>query len=296
MKEKFKKESLVINLSVLLSTIFLISEIIMAICTNSRAILIDCISGGADLFLIVVISFLLPLIYRPVSEKTPYGYSQIESIFIILKGFAVVIISMFLIKDSIEILLSGGTELDYSSIAIFELILGIFCVISYVVLKKMSKGVKTPVVKSDLIVWKIDMIYSFGMFLSFAIQIFLVNTRFSVISPYVDSVLAIIISLFMLPEPFKMIIKSFKNIILFAPEKETIEEIKEIVGKEIKMYPYEPTFYDVVKTGRKIWIEVYIKSENNMLNLVELKKAKKQVEKHLKQEFDEIYVELTPEL
>ena len=93
-----------------------------------------------------------------------------------------------------------------------------------------------------------------------------------------------------------MVLESFKNLILFAPEKETIDEIKHIVNEKIKEYPYKVIFYDVVKTGRKIWIELYIKCDNLQINLRELKQAKREVEKSLKEELGEIYVEFTPEL
>jgi len=45
-----------------------------------------------------------------------------------------------------------------------------------------------------------------------------------------------------------------------------------------------------------IGIELYIKSDDMNINLKELKKAKKDVESSLKKEFDEIYVEFTPEI
>lgn len=296
MKEKLKKEGTVLKLSVLLSAISLISQIIVAICSKSKALLMDSMFGSADLIIILIISFLLPIIYKPVTEKRPYGYSQVESIFIIIKGVSVLILSFFMIKDNIEILLSGGSILDTSSLMIYQVILELYCIISYIVLKKKSKKVETPVVESDLIAWKMDMFTSLGMFLSFFVQYILGFTKLSFITPYIDSSVAILISLIMLKEPIQMVIVAFKSLLLYAPEQETMEEIKEIVNKKIKKYPYEVTFYDIVRTGRKIWIELYIKCEDSNINLKELKKAKKDVEASLKKEFDEIYVELTPEL
>lgn len=296
MKEKLKKEGSILKLSVIFSAIYMLLEMIITFLSGSKTILMDCIFGIADLIIIVIITFLLPLIYKPVTEKRPYGYSQIESLIIIIKGISISIITLFLIKDNIVILLNGGSKLNVSSILISNVLLEIFCILSYIYLKHRSRKIDTPVIESDLVEWKIDMYTAFSMFVAFFIQYILEHTKFAFVAPYIDSSFAIIISLIMLKEPIQMVIESFKSLILFAPKEETIDEIKEIVSKNIEKYPYNITFYDVVKTGRKIWIELYIKSENSLINLKELKQAKKDVEKDLKNEFDEIYVEFTPEI
>jgi len=296
LKEKLKKEGKILKLSVLLSTLFTMSEIIMAFISNSKALLMDSIFAIADVIIILIISFLLPLIYKPVTEKRPYGYSQIESIFIIIKGISVAIIAAFLIKDNIEVLATGGSELDCALLMFYQIIEVILFIGVYSYLKKKAKKVDTPVIESDLVGWKIDTAQGVGMFVSFFLQFILKYTNLSFIVPYIDSTVAILISILMIKEPIEMVIDAFKSLVLFAPEKETMEEIKEIVSRKIKKYPYEVTFYDIVRTGRKIWIELYIKSDDMNINLKELKKAKKDVESSLKKEFDEIYVEFTPEI
>lgn len=296
MKEKLKKEGSILKLSVLFSAIYLFIEIVAAVLSKSQTLLTDCVFGMADLMIIVIISFLLPLIYKPVTEKRPYGYSQIESLFVIIKGISVSVITIFLIKDNIEILLNGGSQLDLSNILIFNIALEIFCICAYIYLKRKSKKIDTPVIESDLVVWKIDIYTTLGMFIAFLLQYILSFTKLSFIVPYIDSTFAIIVSVALLKEPIMMVIDAFKSLFLFAPEKETVDEIKEIVNRKIEKYPYDVTFYDVVKTGRKIWIELYIKCESSNINLKELKQAKKDVEKSLKKEFDEIYVEFTPEI
>ena len=296
MKEKLKKEGKVLKLSVLLSAIFVIVEVIMTIVTKSQAMLMDVIFGVADLVIIVIISFLLPLIYKPVTEKRPYGYSQVESVFIIIKGILVSSITAVLIVDNVKTILSGGSEVDATGVVISDMLLGIYCILTFMFLKWKSKKINTPVIDADLVEWKIDMYTTFSMFLAFLVQLIIEKTKYAFVAPYIDSVFAIVISLIMIKEPIEMVIEAFKSLVLFAPEEETVDEIKKIVNKKLKKYPYDVTFFDIVKTGRKIWIELYIKSNDTQINLKELKKAKQDVEKSLKKNFDEIYVEFTPEI
>lgn len=40
----------------------------------------------SELVFIALLLFLTPLFHKPMSEKHPYGYFQVESIFVIIKG------------------------------------------------------------------------------------------------------------------------------------------------------------------------------------------------------------------
>ena len=42
-----------------------------------------------------------------------------------------------------------------------------------------------------------------------------------------------------------------------------MDEIREVVNKDISNYEYSLDFLDVTQTGRKTWIEVYVKSKND---------------------------------
>lgn len=296
MKEKLEKEEKIIKTSVLFSTFTVLLELFMILTSGSKVLLVDFVFSLSDLILIIIISFLIPLLYKPVTEKRPYGYSQVESVFIIIKGITVSIITISLIYDSIKTIIAGGEVLDTSSLLIYEVFVELFCLFAYFFLKIKSKNVRTPIVVSDIVAWKVDVFTNLGMLVAFICEHILYHTRFESIVGYIDPVLAIIMSIYMIREPIKLVIESFRSLILFAPSEETLSEIKKIVNDVLKDYPYEITFCDVVKTGRKIWIEIYIKNDKNIININELKEAKSKVEAKLEKEFNEIYVEFTPEI
>ena len=75
-----------------------------------------------------------------------------------------------------------------------------------------------------------------------------------------------------------------------------IEHIREITGSELSMHDIEIDFLDVVKTGRKVWIDIYIVQKDNMLDLKILKSAQEKIIKKLRAEYDNVFIELIPEL
>ena len=65
----------------------------------------------------------------------------------------------------------------------------------------------------------------------------------------------------MLPAPIRTIITAFRDLMLIPPEEDTIEEIKNLVEPIIRTYGYQKLYYDILRTGRKLWISVYILEE-----------------------------------
>lgn len=51
-----------------------------------------------------------------------------------------------------------------------------------------------------------------------------------------------------------------------------------------------------MKTGRKVWIDIYVTQENDLISISELKEAHDAIVSRLKGEYEDIVVELIPEL
>lgn len=108
MNEKQKYEKIILKISLYAGMAFVVVELLMSLWSNSQAILMDAVFDAAELIVIGLSLFLTPLFYQPVSEKKPYGYSQFESVFIIVKGFMLISVTLGLITNNIQILLQGG--------------------------------------------------------------------------------------------------------------------------------------------------------------------------------------------
>ena len=59
------------------------------------------------------------LLYKPVTEKHPYGYAQVESLFLLVKYSVLLALTCNLMIENIKLLLHGGHDVDAGSIAIF---------------------------------------------------------------------------------------------------------------------------------------------------------------------------------
>ena len=296
MNEKQKYEKRILKISLYAGILFVIVEILMSLWSNSQAILMDAVFDAAELIVIGLSLFLTPFFYQPVSEKKPYGYSQFESVFIVVKGFMLISVTLGLITNNIQILLQGGRHLNHGQISVFECILAFFSLLVLLIMRHFHKKASSPTVEAEIYGWKVDFLCSIGISLAFFSQLFLVNTSLKSISPYFDQIVAIVTALFMLPQPVKMIADAFRSIFLFAPKEEVLHKVKQVAHQILDDYQYTGTFYDVVLTGRKMWISIYFKPKSDVLSMTLLHSVYDEMYTALGQVLEAYSLELVPGL
>lgn len=295
-RTKQKKERSALNISLIAGLIFSLLEVIIAIYTHSQAVLLDGFYDGVESIMIIISIGIVPLLYRSSNEKRPFGYLQIESFFVVIKGFTMIAVTIGLIATNIEIVLNGGRHIAFSNIAYFELFATILSMFVIFLLRKKNAKTHSTLVSMEIQEWTIDAIASLGMAIAFFLPLFIKVNWFSKVVPYLDQIIAILLSLFMLPTPIRTIITGLRDIFLIAPEEETIIEIKSIINPILDSYGYKQLSYDIIRTGRKLWISVYITFDKDLISISRLGIVQHLIIDALKKEYQDFYFELLPEI
>ncbi len=292
---KEKREKAILKLSFVAGLIFAIVELAYAIGSHSQSVLMDAVYDATELIFIALILFLTPLFYQPVSEKHPYGYFQIESIFLIIKSVMMLSVTLGVSAQVIQSALDGGNRVDEIGISIFQLVLGLVSVVIYFIMKKMNHAITSPTVDAELLGWKTDIAYSVGLSAAFFGSAFLDKTPLRFISPYFDQIVAVVVMLMMLPEMIQMLWRTMKSLFLFSPDAETVNQIKEISNRILNESSFEPVFFDITRTGRHMWVEIYFKIPGESLSVKELKRMTEEINKEVGRVFEDCTCELVLE-
>lgn len=293
--QNLKSEKKILRISFVGSTLFLLAEVAAAVFTHSQAVLMDCIYDLVDLAMLGPFMLLVPKLYKPVTERMPYGYSQIESLFLVIKCGLLLFLDIQLMTDSLEIILDGGHTVNAGAVAAFELAVSVSCIAVFFLLRHLNKQFSSPTVNAELYIWKLDAYSTGGVGIAFIIQVILQNTPVSWICPYIDPAIAIFMAIILIKEPVVMIWDALKSIILIAPKKEVVEKIRSTSGDILAEYGLGIDFLDIIKTGRKIWIDIYITQPEDILRISVLKKAHDEIIAKLRAEYEDVFVELIPE-
>lgn len=240
--------------------------------------------------------FLIPLLYQPSNEKYPFGHMQLETVFVVVKGITMSVVTIGMIANSINILFHGGHRVAFDVVAWFELAGMIISIMVALYLKRKNRTLNSPIIETEMQGWKIDSVISMGMTLAFFLPILVPFEWFQKLTPYLDSILAIVLSLIMLPEPIGTVVSGIRDLLLISPDEETIQEIRETIEPELKDCSYSELYFEVVKTGRKLWISAYIKLEKDELSVRRFKMYQNRCIAALAQKYTDFYFELLPEI
>lgn len=296
MNNTIRLEKKILWLSLFGGAFFVILEFAAGIYAHSQSVLIDAAYDAVEIAILGLTLILTPLYHKPITEKRPFGFLQVESIFIIIKGFMLLSITLSMSVGSLQIALRGGQIVDGGFIAVFQLILSVLSLIILLIMFRINKSVRSPTIEMEVYGWKLDVFYSLGMSGAFLLSVFLKNTRLSFILPYFDQIVSVLIIAFMLPGAVSILLRAIKDVFLFAPGKEITLKIKSIVAETLKGSGYVITFYDIMKTGRKIWVAAYFTPQDDVIRIPDLNELSSRCNAALGLEFDDILLELVPEV
>ena len=293
-RQKYEKNAL--KISLFGGAVFVILEFVMAVYSSSQAVLLDALYDGVELLMILLSLFLVPLLYKPSNEKRPFGYLQIESLFMTVKGTIMVSVTVGLIVNNIQIMLHGGRHVNFSAIAYFELFASVLSVVVILLLRHMNESLSSPIVRMEIQEWRIDAAASLGMTAAFFLPAVITTDWFASVTPYLDQVIAVVLSIFMLPAPVRTVITGLRDLFLLPPEEETVTRIKEIVTPILDAYGYDKLYFDIVRTGRKLWISVYITFDRDEISISRFKIVQNFIIQALAKEYQDFYFELLPDI
>lgn len=295
-KKAQKREKATMSVSLYGNLFFVIIELFMAVITSSQAVLLDAVYDSIEFIMLLPSVFLVPLLYKPSNEKHPFGYMQVESMFVVIKGTTMTAVTIGLIVNNLEIMFHGGRRVDFGTVAYFELfacILGIFMTFF---LKGKNKQLNSSLVYMELKSWQIDSIVSLGMTIAFFLPTIVTSQTFAALTPYLDQAITIVLSLFMLPSPVKQVIKGLRDLFLIPPEEETVEEIRNTIDPVLADWGYDKLYYDIVRTGRKLWISVYITFDRDEISISKFKLVQSRCIENLSKKYTDFYLELLPDI
>lgn len=288
MPKKFteKTERSILKLSFCMGLTFALLELFAAFWAHSSSMLMDAAYDSTELIVIAFTIFLTPLFHKPLTEHRPFGYAQVESVFISVKNLMMLSVTIGLLWDTIQVMLGGGNTVDSTFVALFQLALGGVSLGVLTVMKRKNRQITSPIIDTEIYGWKIDTYYSFGMAGAFFLAPLLQKGPLSFLFPYFDQLVAIAIVLCMIPQAIKMLVASLKNMFLFSPDADTVDQVKQVAAEVLQPYGYRLVSCDVYKTGRVLWADLYIAAGQDWLMLADYEAADAQLQARLGQQLE----------
>lgn len=294
---KQKYESAGLKFSVGSNLLFVVLEIWISCLSNSKAVLIDGLFDGCEAILLIFSIRLMRYLYRPISEKRPIGYSNLEPFYMILKGLLFFVIAVMMAVNGISSFFSGGYEVDMNIVFYFEIFAGLYGVAAYMILKRLNSKAKSKILDLEIKEWVLDIFTSLGTGIAFLAAFLIRFTPFGFLSNYFDQIITLAMVVYILPTPLKAMKSGFQELFFLSPSEELLQKVKNIAEDVAAAHGIskDRLDFDVVKAGRRLWISVYITIEEEFVEADLLKNIRSELEQSYAALADLIDVDVIPD-
>ena len=276
---RFKSTKLASIFGILGNILLMIIKGIVALLTGSQAMTADAFNSAGDIFSSLMTYIGNKISSKPSDEDHNLGHGKAEYIYSMLISISMILMAMFVLKDSFISLVKGKTY-DFSIwlivVCLITIIVKLFL---FLYTNKVYKKYNNLLVKANSKDHFNDMIIT---------SVNLVSCILSIYGIYfLDGVVGIIISLWIMYTSIKLFIESYNVLMDKSISIETKNEVYEIIDrhKEIKKVIH----FNSTPVGYKYQISFTIYVDGNMSTFDSHDIANK-LEKEIIKEIDEIYL------
>lgn len=276
---RFRSTKLASIFGILGNILLMIIKGIIAMLTGSQAMTADAFNSAGDIFSSLMTYIGNMISCKPSDEDHNLGHGKAEYIYSMLISISMILMAMFVLKDSFISLVKGKTY-DFSIwlivVCLVTIIVKLFL---FIYTNKIYKKYNNLLVKANSKDHFNDIIITSANLVSCILSIYRIY--------FLDGVVGIIISLWIMYTSIKLFIESYNVLMDKSISIETKNEVYEIIDrhKEIKKVIH----FNSTPVGYKYQISFTIYVDGNMSTFDSHDIANK-LEKEIIKEIDEIYL------
>jgi len=208
------------RLSIVSNTLLIILKLGVGLLTGSVSIISEAIHSSMDLIAALIAYISVKVSDTPPDSRHPYGHGKIENISGVIEGLLIFIAAILIIVAAVKKLCGDTIELE--SIGIGSAVMVISGIVNFIVSRKLYKvaiETKSIALEADALHLKTDVYTSIGVAMGLGlIMITDIN--------WLDPVVAILVSLFIIKESYHLIEKAFTPLMDTAWNEDEIKELE----------------------------------------------------------------------
>jgi len=257
------KESFAIKLSIYGSVIMAVTGVLASIYGNSISLLFDALNTLVAIVISIAGLKISKLLKIKRSLKFNFGYYSFEPLFVLINGLLLMTLAVSLFFTSIQTILNGGRIIELTIVTEYLIFAVIICGVLSFILKYYAKKTKSEILHTESVSWILDTIICIVVLFAFMMSLWLKNTRYSYLIPYLDPGITILLILFFVYQPIKLIRSGLLDLLLAAPPKKFIKEIKDKLLNTKDKFGFADTKIYAAKIGRTTRVDIICFFDNN---------------------------------
>jgi len=264
-----------------------------ALVTKSEAILLDGFFSLISFVVALITRMVSGLVLRPGDDRFPFGYAIFEPMLTLSRGLLVTAVSLFALISAIAALFTGGRPISAGVAIVYALIAAVGCFGLAVLLSSLAKRSRSPLVMVEAKSWMIDGWISAGVAIAFLIVRLTQTSPIATFAPYADPVVVILLVVFTIAIPVKIIRDSWRQLIGYRLTSEKMQLIHTVVAKTFEPWPTLTWQFRAIEIGRWVYVQVYgVVSDQSCKHLSQQDELREQLYGALSEQYEHLELDV----
>ena len=250
-------EQRALKLSIVVTLMVSSLGVTFGLLSGSQSILFDGVFSTIDAAMSGLALLVARLAVREASERFQHGYWHLEPLVAALNGSILMLLCFYAFLNAVQGLMEGGRVLDFDLAIVYAGVVAIVCFAMVAYQKRINRRADSEFVRIDMQGWLMAALITTALLAAFAIALGLEGTAHAHLTPYVDSLLLMLLTLCFMPVPIGIVRRAMKEVFLIAPsevDREVHAAMEPVMAREGLLNYYS----HVAKAGRGHFIEIHI--------------------------------------
>ncbi|NAW35686.1 cation diffusion facilitator family transporter [Halomonas alimentaria] len=250
-------EQRALKLSIVMTLVVSSLGVTIGLLAGSQSILFDGVFSTIDAAMSGLALLVARLAVREASERFQHGYWHLEPLVAALNGSILMLLCFYAFLTALLDLREGGRELAFDLAIAYAVVVAIVCVAMTAYQRRINRTAKSEFVRIDMQGWLMAALITISLLVAFLVALALQQTAWAHLTPYVDSVLLMLLTAGFMPVPIGIVRRAAKEIFLIAPsalDEEVHTAMAPVMAREGLLHYYS----HVAKAGRGHFIEIHI--------------------------------------
>jgi predicted Co/Zn/Cd cation transporter (cation efflux family) len=237
--------------------------VVFGLASNSLAIIFDGLFSVVDAVITGLMLAVARLVARESNQKFQYGYWHLEPLVVALKAAVLMTLVAFGFLGAVQSLLAGGNAPELGVAILYSVLVVLICAGVWFWLWRQNDRIGSALVAIDLKAWAASGIITTALLLAFLAALAMRGTALEPWIPYVDPATLALLSLLILPVPWKDAKEAFHDIFQIVPA-DLDAHVHQVMDAFVARHGFAGYESYVTRTGRARFIEISVLARPDM--------------------------------
>ena len=257
MQLRSELEALLLRLSVAATIVIAVLGLLFGLLARSPAILFDGFFSLLDAAITWLTLAVARLVASEVNQRFQYGYWHLEPLVILLKASVLIFLVAFAFLGAVNSMLKGGYEPEFGLALAYAAVVAVICFGMWWWMRGHAERIDSGLVRLDVKSWLMSALVTTALLVAFGLALAIQDTELDWLVSYVDPAVLALLSLVLLPMPFREARESLVEILGLTPPEIDIH-VRGAMDDFIARHGFPSYRSYVSKAGRARFIEISV--------------------------------------